>query len=76
MASMTRKPRSLWRIFLLCVAVLSALWLAGVLYLDITNAMFPRVLIGGLKILAAGYLVLFLLALPVLAVQRLRKQAG
>ncbi len=71
---MTQKARSPWRFFLITLAVLSAVWLAGVLYLDLVNAMFPRVLIGGLKILAAGYIGLFILILPVWAVRKVLKR--
>lgn len=73
---MTAKARPLWRIFLITIAGLSALWLAGVLYLDLVNDMFPRVLIGGLKILAAGYLLLAILILPALALHRLLRRAS
>lgn len=73
---MTQKARSPRRFFLMLVAVLSVVWLAGVLYLDFSNGMFPRVLIGGLKILAAGYLVLLVLMLPVLALRKLMKRAS
>ncbi len=73
---MTQKARSPWRYFLMFVALLSLLWLAGVLYLDFSNDMFPRVLIGGLKILAAGYLLLLVFILPVLALRKLMRRAG
>lgn len=73
---MTQKARSPWRHFLMFVALLSLLWLAGVLYLDFSNDMFPRVLIGGLKILAAGYLLLLVFILPVLALRKLMRRAG
>ncbi|TQV76268.1 hypothetical protein [Denitrobaculum tricleocarpae] len=73
---MISKARPFWRFFLLSVAALSLIWLAGVLYLDLANAMFPRVLIGGLKILAVGYLCLLILILPVLAVRKLLKRTG
>lgn len=73
---MTQKARSRWRYFLMFVAVMSLIWMAGVLYLDFSNDMFPRVLIGGLKVLAAGYLVLLVLMLPVLAIRVLLKRTG
>lgn len=70
---MTPKTRSLGRALILAIAALSLLWLAGMLYLDLSYDMFPRVLIGGLKILAAGYLGLAVLLLPVfLLIKRLR----
>lgn len=73
---MPQKTRSPWRYFLIFVALLSLLWLAGVLYLDFSNGMFPRVLIGGLKILVAGYLLLLVFILPVLALRKLARRAG
>lgn len=71
---MTRKARSPWRFFLIFIALLSLVWLAGVLYLDFSTDMFPRVLIGGLKILAAGYLLLLVLMLPVLALRKVMRR--
>lgn len=68
---MIQKNQSLWRLFILAVAALSLLWVAGMLYLDFAYEMFPRVLLGGLKILAAGYLVLAVLILPVYGLLRL-----
>lgn len=52
--------RKMLRIGLGALALLSAGWLAFVIYLDIAYDMFPRVLLGGVKILLAAYLVLFL----------------
>lgn len=68
---MTTKTRPLWRSLLLAIGGLSLLWLAGMLYLDFTYDMFPRVLLGGLKILVAGYLLLAVLLLPVYLLLRI-----
>ncbi|WP_282604537.1 hypothetical protein [Pelagibius sp. Alg239-R121] len=69
---MTQKARSPWRFLILSIAGLSIAWLAAMLYLDIAHEMFPQVLLGGLKILAAGYAVLFILVLPIIVISRLR----
>ena len=39
----------------------SAVWIAFVLALDLRYEMFPRVLVGGLKILCSGYALLLAL---------------
>ena len=52
------RPRSR---LLRVLVVLSVLWLGFVLTLDIMHGMFPRVLIGGTKILVAGLLAIGLL---------------
>jgi hypothetical protein len=71
---MTHKTPSLGRIFAISVAALSAVWLAGMLYLDFTYDMFPRVLIGGCKILIAGYAVLALLVVLIALVKRISRR--
>ena len=38
--------------------ILSVMWLSFVLYLDLRYDKFPAVLLGGIKILLAGYVVL------------------
>lgn len=38
--------------------ILSVIWLSFVLYLDLRYDKFPAVLLGGIKILLAGYVVL------------------
>ena len=43
--------------FLIC-CILSVMWLGFVLYLDLRYDKFPAVLLGGIKILLAGYVVL------------------
>lgn len=65
------------RIGLGALALLSAGWLAFVIYLDFAYDMFPRVLLGGVKILIAAYLLLFV-ALGAAFVLRglLRRLAG
>jgi hypothetical protein len=53
----SQRPR--WgRRALIAAVVLSALWLALVVFLDLGYDRSPEVLIGGLKILAAAWLVL------------------
>jgi hypothetical protein len=59
------------------LVVLTLGWLAFIVYLDVAYDMFPRVLLGGMKILVAAYLLLFL-ALGVVFAARalLRRLAG
>jgi hypothetical protein len=57
-------------------AALAALWIVYLVYLDVTQAMFPRVLFGGIKILVVVTLVVGGAAFAVSALSsRLRRRA-
>ena len=64
--------RTFLRRLVAIVGGLTVLWLGAMIALDLTYGMFPRVLIGGLKILGCGYLLLAALLIAVLALRRLR----
>lgn len=55
-------------------AIASLLWLGGVMALDIRYDLFPKTTLGGLKILAAVYLLVAVIALPVAAARRLARR--
>jgi hypothetical protein len=60
-----------------CYAALAALWIVYLVYLDVTQTMFPRVLFGGIKILVVVTLVVGGAAFGVSAVSgRLRRRTA